>query len=383
MEFIDIVLPYFKGLTRITLNNMSNDELIVLVETSKIYAPWIKLMNKVAIYNIRNPYLDIDSLIKTKNPLLLCWADRVCNYNDAELNKNDNTIINKLSENIKRYNEENDDKENDNNKSDNEINNNKKPQNNTIIRIKTRHECDKYCNYICLTLPVNTDYDEFKKVTDAMNTDELKIIINLSGRISLPVYRMMNVMNPFSNCDGYEDTAVSIALFEEQYLELKENIQTDTIVISDPTINIIFGFPLKKKFTFEYTSEMGFTCLDLIKIICTKYHMIYKEEEETATIHHYSYVKPCSECDQTNEGFDISGSCIKCKDGFIKIEYDAIYKSHKHLENDDDDDLCLDRLETDGTYGIKDYNLSELWLEQLYFCPSDKTLTMKVTPTWH
>lgn len=62
----------------------------------------------------------------------------------------------------------------------------------------------------------------------------------------------------------------------------KEKVDPDEIVIPDDNVIIIFSYPLKEDFQFEFEHKGGFTRKQISEVIMQQYASIYAEEEQTA-----------------------------------------------------------------------------------------------------
>jgi hypothetical protein len=65
--------------------------------------------------------------------------------------------------------------------------------------------------------------------------------------------------------------------------DLKQLLDKDEIVINESRVILIIDYPLSKAWRFPLTSQTGFTREQLVKAISETYHKIYQEEEATAT----------------------------------------------------------------------------------------------------
>merc|ERR1719186_2534076 len=85
--------------------------------------------------------------------------------------------------------------------------------------------------------------------------------------------------------DGHKIPLVSLSDVES---DISVMINADEIVVPEDkqSINVVFDYPLKKKFVFELESPRGkgFTRGELVTAIAGKYQGIYMEEEETSDL---------------------------------------------------------------------------------------------------
>lgn len=112
----------------------------------------------------------------------------------------------------------------------------------------------------------------------------------------------------------------------------------EEIVIPYPKTTIVFSYPLKSEFRFEFQSDNpdGFTRKNLVDSICRKYREIYDEENASLT------VSPPTVEERMNKG------------GLINRE------------------------KTDGTYGIWGHDLGDLVLEGIRFYPKENVVLLSI-----
>ncbi|WP_333888299.1 hypothetical protein [Sphingobacterium siyangense] len=82
----------------------------------------------------------------------------------------------------------------------------------------------------------------------------------------------------------WEDGIIPWISLENTGTEINQLINADEIVVKNPSIHIIFYYPLNNPHTFEFKNEKGFSRKDLILLISKQYHEIYEEEEVTSDI---------------------------------------------------------------------------------------------------
>jgi hypothetical protein len=87
-----------------------------------------------------------------------------------------------------------------------------------------------------------------------------------------------------SNLADYKDGLVPYITIEHPEDEIKNLIDRNKIVIATNVVTIIIDYPLSNIYKFDIVSEVGFSRETLIREISKHYHMIYDEEEQTATI---------------------------------------------------------------------------------------------------
>lgn len=66
--------------------------------------------------------------------------------------------------------------------------------------------------------------------------------------------------------------------------DLKNLRWKDAIIIPDKKLTIIIDYPLSSNYTFELSSDTGFSREHLVTEICRHYYLLYEEEEKTATV---------------------------------------------------------------------------------------------------
>lgn len=115
---------------------------------------------------------------------------------------------------------------------------------------------------------------------------------------------------------------------------LSEMLNPNEIVITNPSITIVFDYPLRGSFRFPFVSEGGFTRRKLAKVIAKQYARIYEEEQRTT---------------------DLPIETISEREHRLGTE-------ESELKN---------RAGTDGTYGIWGHVLSDLVLHTVYFNPEE------------
>jgi len=117
--------------------------------------------------------------------------------------------------------------------------------------------------------------------------------------------------------------------------QLDSLVSADEIVLSSPKATLIIDYPLTSKAIFVIESPNGFSRKQLIQLISEKYHQIYKEEEDGATIKTIPVDQRDNELNrnQTNGKYGIWGHDItdldlgsidvrKSPDGEIFLELD-------------------------------------------------------------
>jgi len=70
------------------------------------------------------------------------------------------------------------------------------------------------------------------------------------------------------------------------YININDTKEIKTLknkykIVTPENITIVFDYPLKKEFEFKFTNPNGFSRLDLINAISTKYKQIYDEENNS------------------------------------------------------------------------------------------------------
>ncbi|ACU64530.1 hypothetical protein Cpin_7129 [Chitinophaga pinensis DSM 2588] len=84
--------------------------------------------------------------------------------------------------------------------------------------------------------------------------------------------------------DKSPDSTLPWVSIAETDTEIKRLINPDEIVLPFTRARLIIDYPLNNPAIFELSaSGKGFTRKELIKYIGDKYHMIYEEEEQSAT----------------------------------------------------------------------------------------------------
>jgi len=84
--------------------------------------------------------------------------------------------------------------------------------------------------------------------------------------------------------ETFDDGIVPWVKIADPKKQLDSLINGDEIVISSPKATLIIDYPLTHKAIFYIESPNGFSRKQLILLISEKYHQIYKEEEDGATI---------------------------------------------------------------------------------------------------
>lgn len=133
--------------------------------------------------------------------------------------------------------------------------------------------------------------------------------------------------------DRYDNESSQIISISSGYRQLQD---PDTIVIKDTTIKIVFDYPLKQAFVFEFIAadSQGFTRKKLIDTIIKTYYEIYDEEKRT-----------------TN----------------VKVD---------SMEERMAKSFLINRNKTNGTYGIWGHDIDDLVIERLIYDTDSKTLRM-------
>lgn len=83
---------------------------------------------------------------------------------------------------------------------------------------------------------------------------------------------------------NYEDGFIPWADITDSEADIQKLENKDKIVISQPRIKVIIDYPLTKAYEFTLTSNKGFSRSQLLREISKHYHLLYKEEENSATI---------------------------------------------------------------------------------------------------
>lgn len=84
--------------------------------------------------------------------------------------------------------------------------------------------------------------------------------------------------------ENYEDGYIPWADIKdpEAYMPKLEN--KDEVIVNYPQINVIIDYPVSNEYVFILKSTKGFTRSQLLHEICKQYQLMYKEEEDSATI---------------------------------------------------------------------------------------------------
>jgi hypothetical protein len=75
-----------------------------------------------------------------------------------------------------------------------------------------------------------------------------------------------------------------ISMIELDSADIKHLIGKEDIVLKDETVTLIIDYPLDNPDFSELVSKNGFTRQGLVEAIAKRYHEIYDEEEQSATI---------------------------------------------------------------------------------------------------
>jgi hypothetical protein len=84
--------------------------------------------------------------------------------------------------------------------------------------------------------------------------------------------------------ETFEDGIVPWVNINDPKKQLDSLLSADEIVLTSPKATLIIDYPLTQKAIFIIESPNGFSRKQLILLISEKYHQIYKEEEDGATI---------------------------------------------------------------------------------------------------
>jgi hypothetical protein len=86
------------------------------------------------------------------------------------------------------------------------------------------------------------------------------------------------------NSEDYENGIIPSIRIDSPQIEIENLIGKDEVVISEKELTVIIDYPLLTNYKFELVSKNGFTRTQLIKEISKRYHQLYDEEENSATI---------------------------------------------------------------------------------------------------
>lgn len=217
--------------------------------------------------------------------------------------------------------------------------------------------------------------------------------------------------------------------YDENYL-----FDPDIIVIPDRVFKIIIGFPLTYSTTITINSDndRGCTLGELIWIIRKIYIEIYRREEESANFHTHYIDEKCSECqDDSIEGYltriktsnnslSTAEICSICHSDLesehVLTECSHLFHGeclHVWLKRKRTCPLCRQTLmechqcnntgiihvahewkvipreyrkkimfnfrnHTDGIYGIHSYDIDQLYLHGITYCPEQKLVQLRV-----
>ncbi len=87
-----------------------------------------------------------------------------------------------------------------------------------------------------------------------------------------------------NNLKDFEDGFIPWAVLENPEMDLSNLDKKDEIAIDESVIKIIIDYPLTNQYEFILKSDRGFTRGQLLTEISNHYYLLYKEEEESATI---------------------------------------------------------------------------------------------------
>lgn len=108
---------------------------------------------------------------------------------------------------------------------------------------------------------VNKDYAEFGQMLDEIN---FKVTTD--------------------NKEDYEDGYIPWASLSNPKEDITKLYSKDEIVVKYPVIKVIIDYPVTNLYEFTLKSDKGFTRAQLLTEISKHYHLMYDEEEKTATI---------------------------------------------------------------------------------------------------
>lgn len=109
----------------------------------------------------------------------------------------------------------------------------------------------------------------------------------------------------------YQGGVIPWASLESPQRDVPNLIGATDIIIPEKKITVIIDYPLTKEYSFELESATGFTRKDLLLEISKYYYLLYKEEEETATIKTIDMEKRTMyNCNETNGKYGIWGHDI-------------------------------------------------------------------------
>ena len=270
------------------------------------------------------------------------------------------------------------------------------------IPIVTEHICDP--NICSKNLQLNTETRELEEV---LNKD-YKNGRCKNGNLLYPTFVPLSTFN-YTNPHG----------------SLGPLYKPDQIVIKDPIFDISIDFPLRNPTRVKINTGGSETTLrDLLFYITDAYKKIYNEEEETASLKEFVFKRDC-DCNTMDSIEKIipphskQGVCSICYDDFennplavLKCGHKFIYNCISSWVNSDKTScpLCREnvlncdkcngtkmidyiqsykviptylrddvfRNETDGKYGIYQYDIDHLVIEYLMYNNNTKTLLLQM-----
>lgn len=86
------------------------------------------------------------------------------------------------------------------------------------------------------------------------------------------------------NIEDYEDGYIPWASLSNPTADVPNLYNKDEIIIKYPVIKVVIDYPVTDLYEFTLKSSNGFTRAQLFTEISKHYHLMYEEEEKTATI---------------------------------------------------------------------------------------------------
>ncbi|TJZ62964.1 hypothetical protein FAZ15_01300 [Sphingobacterium olei] len=86
------------------------------------------------------------------------------------------------------------------------------------------------------------------------------------------------------NLEDYEDGYIPWASLSDPKRDLPNLHNKNEIIIKYPQIKVMIDYPVTNIYEFNLKSKKGFTRAQLLSEISKHYHLMYEEEEKTATI---------------------------------------------------------------------------------------------------
>lgn len=276
----------------------------------------------------------------------------------------------------------------------------------SFITINCLHACDNYCRYnIC-----EEDNDNVYTINITEN----------------PNYQ--NGVCQHSNTEMHSAIHLSSYNLEQPNTISGPLLKNDEIVITDKQFCIIINFPLRNHIFVDInnSNNEGLTLGKLLETIRSIYTYIYQKEEETASEIEYTTMMPCEICSNEKEYIDehinvniccmekeccictnkiregyklecghifhnecikkwikISNTCPTCRKEILicpncnNNKYTEIKYKTKIIPFEHRNELML-RNETDGNFGIYDYDLEDLYLRSMIYYKREKQLRLNI-----